>query len=90
MQATDPSLWHRNHERVFIVMKAKETRGFAHQADRDYFSKPVEVVPSHCCALTRSLYVTDPLRGHTYPVAKDSLRGYYRLTNKQLQAIGEK
>ena len=89
MQTTAPSLWHRNRDRVFIVMKAKDTRGFARQADRDYFAKPVEVVLSHSCVLTRSLYVTDPARGHTYPVAGDCLRGYYRLTNKQLQAIGE-
>jgi hypothetical protein len=74
-------------KQAYIVMRPAETRGFVHQEDRDYFSKPVlvEIVGEHGAGL---LTVTDHRRGHTYPCDPKSLRSLGQLTRRQRAAAG--
>ena len=74
------------NRRIFIVLNAKDKKGFANQVDRDYFSRPIEVVLDSSDVETRQLRVTDPVRGHTYPVAIEKLKSIYFLTKKQKAA----
>ncbi len=75
---------HFANRKIFIVLNVNDAKGFAMQHDRDYFSKPVEVVLDRTCLIANQLYVTDPNRGHTYPVHVDKIKTIFHLTQKQL------
>jgi hypothetical protein len=74
-------------KQAYIVMRPAETRGFVHQEDRDYFSKPVlvEIIGEHGAA--GLLTVTDHRRGHTYPTDRKCLKSPLQLTRKQRKEV---
>ncbi len=74
---------------VYLVATARELKGFRDQVDRDYFAKPVavEIIDKR----DGKMYtVTDPVRGHTYPALRSSLKSPLQLTNRQRAAAGIK
>ena len=55
--------------------------------DRAYFSKPVRVIPQYSTIIDRLLWVTDPQRGHTYPINPNKLKFDWNLTNRQRESM---
>lgn len=58
---------------MFLVVPKSQLYGFVNQADRDYFSRPVEVQPLSCCMHTRLIRVRDMIRNLEYPVSQSHL-----------------
>jgi hypothetical protein len=52
----------------FLNAPSSHTKIFPLASDREYFSKPVRVIPQYSLIDGHLLVVTDPERGHTYPV----------------------
>ena len=76
-----------NSFNVFIVLKPSARRSMIHESDREFFSAPVQVFPSHCNLDTKQLYVRSPLQnGAVYPCDRSALKSEYQLTNKQRAA----
>jgi hypothetical protein len=75
-------------KQAYIVMRPAETRGFVHQEDRDYFSKPVLVEIVGERPDDGLLTVTDHRRGHTYPTDRKCLKSPLQLTRKQRKEVG--
>jgi hypothetical protein len=75
-------------KQAYIVMRPAETRGFLHQQDRDYFSKPVLVEILGTREEDGLITVTDHHRGHTYPTDRKHLKAAHQLTRRQREAAG--
>lgn len=73
------------NELVLITPK-NQINSFISAVDRAYFSNPIRVnfVRKDADGFA---WVTDPARGHTYPVNPQKLKREYQLTNRQRAAL---
>lgn len=71
---------------IFLVTPKAQLAGFIRAEDRAYFSRPVRVEFVRKCDSTSLIYVTDPARGHTYPVQPAHIKHQWALTRRQVEA----
>jgi hypothetical protein len=71
---------------IFLVTPRTLLRHFTRPEDRAYFAKPVRVEFVRKDPDTALVYVTDPARGHTYPVQPAHIKHEWQLTRRQVAA----
>ena len=68
----------------FLITPKNQINQFICAEDRAYFSNPVRVIPQHTDE-QGLVWVTDPARGHTYPITKNKLVPLNRMDWKFIQ-----
>lgn len=70
---------------LFISMPKRDLGSFKYEADREFFSVPVQVIPVCCELRTRLLWVWSPLQGDAvvYPVEPINLKREHQLMRRQ-------
>lgn len=72
--------------KLYIVLPKAELKSFINKADREYFSRPVEVEHIATSITTPKnplLYVREIARNRQYPCDRKSIKRGHQLTNKQ-------
>lgn len=75
------------NRRIFICVPTREIPRYQLKSDRDYFSRPVEVLLVRTDLRTDLLYVRDPQRNAVFPVATSVLKTFFQLPSKDRARI---